>query len=168
VKRTPSKSGGAAVTTSEPISVFEEIFPSDTNPYGTAFGGKILALMDRAAGLAASRFAHQHFVTVSLDALEFTAPVKQGEIAEVEGRIVYTSSHTCAAHVRVLAIDKLTWDRRLCCTGTLFMVAVDKDGRPLAIPQLEPTTDEERRDWDDARAIHEQMLSRRARRKERT
>jgi acyl-CoA hydrolase len=153
---------------SAPVSVFEEIFPSDTNPYGTAFGGKILALMDRAAGLAASRFAHQHFVTASLDALEFSAPVKQGEIAEVEGRVVYTSSHTCAAHVRVFAIDKRVWDRRLCCAGTVFMVAVDKDGRPLAIPQLEPTTDEARRAWADARAIHEAMLGRRARRKDET
>ena len=166
MKRTPPECRGAGTTTSEPISVFEEIFPSDTNPYGTAFGGKILALMDRAAGLAASRFAHRHFVTASLDALEFSAPVRQGEIAEVEGRVVYTSSHTCAAHVRVFAIDKRVWDRRLCCTGTVFMVAVDKDGRPLPIPQLEPSTDEARRDWDDARRIHEQMLSRRARRKE--
>ena len=168
MKGTPSQSDGAAATTSEPISVFEEIFPSDTNPYGTAFGGKILALMDRAAGLAAARFAHEHFVTASLDALEFSAPVKQGEIAEMEGRVVYTSSHTCAAHVRVFAIDKRVWDRRLCCQGTLFMVAVDEHGRPLPIPQLEPSTDEARRDWNDARRIHEQMLSRRARRKERT
>jgi acyl-CoA hydrolase len=151
---------------SAPVSVFEEIFPGDTNPYGTAFGGKILALMDRAAGLAAARFAHEHFVTASLDALEFSAPVKQGEIAEVEARIVYTSSHTCAAHVRVYAIDKRAWDRRPCCSGTLFMVATGRDGRPLAIPQLEPRTDEERRAWADARAIHEAMLGRRARREE--
>lgn len=148
--------------------MFEEIFPGDTNPYGTAFGGRILALMDRAAGLAAARFAHEHFVTASLDALEFSAPVRQGEIAEVEARIVYTSSHTCAAHVRVYAIDKRAWDRRPCCTGTLFMVAVGKDGRPLAIPQLEPRTEDERRAWADARAIHEAMLGRRARRKQGT
>ncbi len=163
--RIPPKDPAAAAPP-EPISVFEEIFPGDTNPYGTAFGGRILALMDRAAGLAAARFAHEHFVTASLDALEFSAPVKQGEIAEVEARVVYTSSHACAVHVRVYAIDKRVWDRRQCCAGTLFMVAVGPDGRPLAIPQLGPQTEEGRRDWDDARRIHEQMLSRRARRKE--
>jgi acyl-CoA hydrolase len=164
VTRSPSKSRGSRSATSEPISVLEEIFPGDTNPYGTAFGGKILALMDRAAGLAASRLAHQHFVTASLDALEFAAPVRQGEIAEVEARVVYTSSHTCAAHVRVFAIDKRAWDRRQCCTGTVFMVAVGPDGRPLSIPQLVPATDEAKREWDDARRIHEAMLIRRARR----
>jgi acyl-CoA hydrolase len=162
------RKGGAEEGTAEPISVFEEIFPSDTNPYGTAFGGKILALMDRAAGLAAARFAHQHFVTASLDALEFTAPVRQGEIAEIVARIVYTSRHACAAHVRVFAIDKRVWERRPCCAGTLFMVATDKNGRPLAIPQLEPRTEDERRAWADARAIHEAMLGRRARRKQAT
>lgn len=149
---------------STPISVFEEIFPSDTNPYGTAFGGKILALMDRAAGLAASRFAHRHFVTASLDSLEFSAPVRQGEIAEVEARVVYTSAHTCAALVRVFAIDKQVWDRRQCCEGTVFMVAVGEDGRPLSIPRLVPATEEAKREWDDARLIHEDMLRRRARR----
>jgi len=158
--------GRPAADAREPISVFEEIFPGDTNPYGTAFGGRILALMDRAAGLAAARFAHEHFVTASLDALEFTTPVKQGEIAEFEARIVYTSSHTCAAHVRVFAIDKRAWDRRPCCTGTLFMVAMGRDGKMLPIPQLEPRTEEERRAWADARAIHEAMLGRRARRRQ--
>jgi acyl-CoA hydrolase len=148
--------------------VLEEIFPGDTNPYGTAFGGRILALMDRAAGLAAARFAHEHFVTASLDALEFSAPVKQGEIAEVEARVVYTSSHTCAVLVRVYAIDKRVWDRRQCCAGTLFMVATGSDGRPLPIPQLVPRKDEERRAWADARAIHEVMLGRRARRQDET
>ncbi|NTV75038.1 MAG: hypothetical protein HGA66_12635, partial [Holophaga sp.] len=74
--------------------------------------------------------------------LEFAWETERTFVPEVQARIVYTSSHTCAAHVRVFAIDKKIWDRRQCCTGTLFMVAVDKDGRPLPIPQLEPSTDE--------------------------
>lgn len=143
--------------------MLEEIFPGDTNPYGTAFGGRILALMDRAAGLAASRYARQHFVTASLDALEFSAPVRQGEIAEVEARVVYTSRHTCGVRVRVFAIDKRTWERRPCCKGTLFMVAMDRDGRTLEIPPLTPSGAEAKREWDDAHRIHEAMLERKKR-----
>jgi acyl-CoA hydrolase len=146
-----------------PVSIFEEIFPIDTNPYGTAFGGKILALMDRAAGLAASKFARCHFVTVSLDALEFTRPVKQGEVAEVEARVVYSSSHTAGIKVTVYAIDKCRWDRRQCCHGTIFMVSTGEGGKRAILPDVRPTSATRKREWAEVRDIHLAMLERKNR-----
>ena len=146
---------------SSPISVYEEIFPGDTNAYGTAFGGNILALMDRAAGLAASRFARCNVVTASLDALHFKAPVLQGEIAEVEAKVVYTSKHTCGVKVRVFSLDKTAWERRPCCTGTIFMVAIDSDSKLLEVPELKPRTETDRAEWDEAMAIHKRMIRKR-------
>jgi acyl-CoA hydrolase len=113
--------------------------------------------MDRAAGLAASRFGHCNFVTASLDALEFKAPVRQGEIAEVQAMVVYTSSHTCGIKTQVFAIDKLSWNRRPCCTGTLFMVAIGPEGKPVRIPQLEIGSKEAKARWEEAKAIHGRM-----------
>lgn len=144
-----------------PLSVHEEIFPGDTNAYGTAFGGRILALMDRAAGLAASRFARSDFVTASLDALEFRGPVRQGQIAEVEAQVVYAARHTVGVRVRVFAIDKADWERRPCCEGVLFMVAVGPDGRPRPVPGFAPADDAARERFVEAETIHKQMLSRR-------
>ena len=143
-----------------PFSIYQEIFPGDTNSYGTAFGGKILALMDCAAGLAATRFAHGDFVTASLDALEFRAPVRLGEIAEIEARVVYTSKHTCGVKVLVFAVDKATWSRRRCCEGVIFMVAVGEKGRVRAIPQLLPDSEQAKKDWALAESIHREMLQR--------
>jgi acyl-CoA hydrolase len=145
------------------ITLFEEIFPGDTNAYGTAFGGKILALMDRAAGLAASRFACADFVTASLDSIDFRAPVRQGEIAEVAARVVYTSKRTCGVQVRVWASDKSCWERRPCCVGVIFMVSIGEDGTPQEIPQLTPESDEGRAAWADVEAVHQRMLARRKR-----
>jgi acyl-CoA hydrolase len=142
------------------IAFFEEIFPGDTNAYGTAFGGKILALMDRAAGLAASRFAHCDFVTASLEAMEFIAPVKQGEIAEVTARVVYTSTHTCAVKVQVFALQKNQWEQKSCCLGHFFMVAVDANGRPQPITQFKAHDKKTLADWNDAASIHRSMLAR--------
>jgi len=34
----------------EPVTLAEEVFPGDTNAYGTLFGGRLMALMDKAAG----------------------------------------------------------------------------------------------------------------------
>jgi acyl-CoA hydrolase len=137
-----------------PVILLEEIFPGDTNPYGTAFGGKILALIDRAAGLAASRYAHQHFVTASLDVIAFRAPVRQGEVAEVKARVVYTSRRTCGVRVEVSALDKTSWDRRSCCHGLVFMVAMGADGEPLPVPAFEPESETERQEWAEAAEAH--------------
>ena len=153
-----SMENGSRNTT--PISIFEEIFPGDTNAYGTAFGGKVLALIDRAAGLAASRFAKCHFVTASLDALEFHAAVRQGEIVEIVAEVVYTSNHTCAVKTKVFAIDKTIWERRRCCEGMLFMVAIGPDNNVRPIPQLVPETPEEKDAWHEAQSIHQRFTKR--------
>ena len=141
-----------------PVTILEEIFPGDTNPYGTAFGGKILALMDRAAGLAASRWAHQHFVTASVDVIAFRAPVRQGAVAEIEARVVYTSRHTCGVRVDVSSLEKTSWERTSCCHGLVFLVAMGADGRPLDVPAYEPTDDAQRRDWQRAAEAHQRAL----------
>lgn len=151
----------------EAVVVYEEIFPSDTNPYGTAFGGKILALMDRAAGLAASRFAHRQFVTASLDAMDFRVPVRQGQIAEVTARVVYTSTHTVGVEVTVAAVDKTSWQPRSCARGLFFMVAIGDDGRPRSVPAWRPRPEDEQaqRLWQEAAEVHRRMLERRTARK---
>jgi acyl-CoA hydrolase len=144
-----------------PMTVREEIFPGHANSYGTAFGGKILSMMDLAAGLAASRYAHCDFVTASLDAMDFRAPVKQGEIAEVDAQVVYTSTHTCGVKATVYAINKTDWNRKQCCQGIFFMVALGPDGRKKKVPPFEPEGEGACADCDEARTIHQRMLERR-------
>ena len=34
----------------EPVTLIEEVFPQDTNSYDTLFGGRLLSVMDKAAG----------------------------------------------------------------------------------------------------------------------
>jgi acyl-CoA hydrolase len=143
-----------------PVTLLEEIFPGDTNPYGTAFGGKVLALMDRAAALAASRYAHSQFVTASLEEMSFDAAVKQGEVAEVEARVVYTSTRTCGIQVRVSALDKIEWVRRPCGSGFIFMVAVGPEGQILPVPAFKPSGKQEQETWRQVADLHRRILKR--------
>ncbi len=141
--------------------LLEEIFPGDTNPYGTAFGGKILALMDRAAALAASRYGRQQFVTASLSDFRFIAPVRQGEVAEVSARVIYTSRRTCGLRVEVFALGKTDWRRRRCGEGTIFMVGQARDGTLLPVPPLQPRGRAEKRLFAEAASVHRSILGRR-------
>ena len=47
------------------------VFPQDTNPIGTLYGGTAMKWMDEVAFLTATRFARRQVVTVSMDRVDF-------------------------------------------------------------------------------------------------
>ena len=147
----------------EPVTLIEEVFPQDTNSYNTLFGGRLLSLMDKAAGIMCAKFAHREFVTISIDTLEFKAPARQGDLIEVTAKIVYTSNRTACAKVTAWAMNKSDWTKTEICEGYFFMVAIDSMMRPIPIPQFKPETEEENTDWEAAKAIKAHMLSQRNR-----
>ena len=108
----------------EPATLIEHVFPGDTNAYDTLFGGKLLSLMDKAGGIACAKFAHREFVTISIDALTFIAPARQGDLLEVTGKVVFTSSHTACTKVTAVAVNKATWEKKKICEGFFFFVAI--------------------------------------------
>jgi acyl-CoA hydrolase len=145
----------------EPATLIEHVFPGDTNAYDTLFGGKLLSLMDKAGGIACAKFAHREFVTISIDALTFIAPARQGDLLEVTGKVVFTSSHTACTKVTAVAVNKATWEKNKICEGFFFFVAIDSMMRPIPIPQFVVEQDDEQEDWDHAKNIREQMLANR-------
>ncbi len=141
----------------EPVTLIEHIFPGDTNDHDTLFGGRLLSIMDKAEGIACSKFAHREFVTISIDTLKFIAPARQGDLLEVTGKVVFTSTHTACTKVTAMAVDKATWKKKKICEGYFFFVAIDSMMRPIPIPQLTVENEDEQKDWDHAQRIREQM-----------
>ena len=148
----------------EPVTLIEEVFPQDTNAYDTLFGGRLLSLMDKAGGIACAKFAHREFVTISIDTLTFIAPARQGDLLEVTGRVVYTSSHTACTKVTAYTMSKATWEKKIICEGYFFFVAIDSMMRPIPVPQFTPSNDEEEEDWEKAKRIRDNMLAQKAKR----
>ena len=143
----------------EPVTLIEEVFSQDTNAYNTLFGGRLLSLMDKAAGIVCAKFAHREFVTISIDTLEFKGLARQGDLIEVTAKIVFTSNRTACARVTAWAMNKSDWTKTEICDGYFFMVAIDSMMRPIPIPQFTPLTDEEKEDWEAAKAIRDHMIS---------
>ena len=139
----------------------EIVFPNDTNPYGTMFGGAAYALMDRAAFLAANGFAHCNAVTASSEHLDFSVPIHQGEIVEAVARVVHTGRTSMVVRVDLNARSPLEKDWRPCTSGFFTMVAVDDEGAPQPVPAFKPATDRERADWDRAQRIRDAARERR-------
>lgn len=119
--------------TAQETRIVKMVFPNQANHYGTLFGGDALRLMDMAAFVAASRHARRTVVTASSERIDFHVPVRQGQLAEVVGRVSKTGRTSMTVEVELWAEDLLTGARQLCTRGSFVLVAVDESGRPVAI-----------------------------------
>jgi uncharacterized protein (TIGR00369 family) len=117
--------------------LIEMVFPEQTNHYGTLYGGQALALMDKAAFIAASRYARRTVVTRSSERVDFHVPVRQGQLVELLARVVSTGRTSITVEVALYSEDLLTGERQLGTQGRFVLVAVDEAGRPAPILSLE-------------------------------
>ena len=143
----------------EPVILLNEVFPQDTNSRGTLFGGRLLSIMDTAAGMASSKFAHKQFVTISIDSLKFMRPAYKGDIVEVTSMVVFTSRTTTGCYVVARRLTRSDWEPEDICAGFFFMVAVDADMRPIPVPQHTPANEEEEKLWKQAQRVRDSMIS---------
>jgi len=148
---------GATPFSREPVVLLNEVFPGDTNALDTLFGGKLMAIMDTAAGMVSSKFAHKEFVTVSIDALKFKRPAFQGDVIRTTARVVWTSPRTTGVHVSSSRLSRSEWEGEEICSGFFFMVAINEEMKPVEIPQLIPETEDEKVMWGRAEAAREAM-----------
>lgn len=111
----------------------EMVFPEHANHYGTLFGGHALALMGKAAFIAATRRARASVVMASSDKVEFHVPVRVGELIELSAQVARVGRSSMTVVVDVTSEGLVSGSRRLAVRGSFEMVAVDAQGRPIPI-----------------------------------
>lgn len=143
------------------VEMTEIVLPEDTNQYGSAWGGRVMALIDKAAAIAALRHCRINVVTASLDSLTFRAPVRLGHILRLRASVNAAFRTSMEVGVKVLSEDPLTGLQAHCCSAYVTMVALDATGRPTPVPGLVPAGPEGRRRQRDARRRRRARLARR-------
>ena len=111
----------------------EMVFPTQTNHYGTLFGGHALALMDKSAFITASRYARRSMVTASSERIDFKTPVKVGYLVEAIGRIVKRGNSSVTVNVELFGENLLSGERHLCAHGNFVLVSVDENSKPVPL-----------------------------------
>lgn len=111
----------------------EIVFPEQANHYGTLFGGTALNLMSKAAAIAAARRAGGSVVMARSDRVDFHMPVAVGQLVELVARVERVGRSSMTVSVEVVAETLGKKDRKVAMRGSFEMVAVDENGRPLAI-----------------------------------
>ena len=109
------------------------VFPQDTNPIGTLYGGTALHWMDEVAFLTATRYARCQVVTVSMDRVDFKVPIPQGAIVELIGEVERVGRTSMTVRVQILIEDVPTGEQKLGIEGRLVMVAVADEMAPTPI-----------------------------------
>jgi acyl-CoA hydrolase len=123
----------------------ELMMPGHANNLGHVFGGVILSMMDKCAAIAALRHTRTSVVTASIDRVDFREPIHLGDLVVMRASVNYVGRTSMEVGVRVEAEDLSTGKRRHTNSCYLTFVAVDRNGRPIEVPDLIPETDEELR-----------------------
>lgn len=139
----------------------EMVLPQHTNVVGTAFGGVIMSWVDICAAISAQRHCGEVAVTARIDAMEFHAPIRLGDVVRLTARVNAAFGSSMEVGVRVEREDRRTQERTVCVESFLTFVNV-VDGRTQPVPKLLLTTDEERALEQAARERREQRLAGRA------
>jgi acyl-CoA thioesterase YciA len=108
--------------------------PADINSNGHIFGGWVLAMMDRAGGIAAGRVAGGRCATVAIEAMEFIAPILLGDLISIYASVERRGRTSVAIRLDVLAERKRGEEHVKVTTGVFTFVALDDDFRPRPLP----------------------------------
>src|SRR5262245_42730860 len=128
----------------------ELMMPGDANNLGHVFGGVVLSMMDKCAAIAAFRHARANVVTASIDRVDFREPIHLGDLVVMKASVNYVGHTSMEVGVRVEAEELISGRRRHTNSCYLTFVAVDRNGRPLEVPDLKPETPEENRRYQAA------------------
>src|SRR5215510_4489655 len=110
--------------------------PDTANFAGNVHGGTILKLLDQVAYACASRYAGRYVVTLSVDQVMFRQPVHVGELVTFLASVNHTGTTSMEIGIKVVAQHIRTQETRHVNSCFFTMVAVDDDGKPVAVPPL--------------------------------
>jgi acyl-CoA hydrolase len=130
---------------SESITTMSElVLPNDTNTLGNLMGGKLMHWMDIAAALAAMRHCNCPVVTASVDNVSFQSPIKLGNIVILEAKVTRSFKTSMEVFIKVHGEDATGQYKYLSNEAYLTFVALDTNGRPRPVPELQPETEDEK------------------------
>ena len=140
------------------VEMTQIVLPAHTNRFGTVFGGTVMSWIDVCAAVSAMRHAGQLAVTASMDRVHFLSGARTGDIMVLQSQVNFTGRTSMEVGVRVEREDPITGSRQHTASAYLTFVAVDEQGVPQAVPEVEPRTEEERRRFEKGAARKQARL----------
>lgn len=120
-------------------AIRQVMMPRDTNALGTIFGGVILSQIDLAAAIEAHKHHAGKVVTVSMNKVDFKAPVRVGDLVSFFTETRRTGRTSITVHVAVWAQRRFGGgDHDYVTEAEVTLVAVDDEFRPVPVGSALP------------------------------
>jgi uncharacterized protein (TIGR00369 family) len=152
---TPS---GKAIEASR-VQIAQLMQPEHANNLGNVHGGWIVKLMDEAGALACMRHAQRRVVTVAIDQMVFRQPIRIGDLVIITAEVSYAGRTSLEAEVNVTAENPVTGECTYTNTGYFVYVALNQEGKPVAVPPIIPQTDAQRLRMEEGRERQDRRLA---------
>jgi uncharacterized protein (TIGR00369 family) len=153
-----SSSPGKPVSASR-VHLAQLMQPENANALGDVHGGWVMKLVDEAGALACMRHAQRRVVTVAVDSMSFRKPVKVGDLVMLSAVVTYVGRTSMEAEVQVHTENPISGERIWTNTAYLVYVALDENGKPIAVPPVVAETEEERRKLEEGRERQARRLA---------
>lgn len=140
------------------IQMRHMVMPGDTNIHGTIFGGKIMAWVDIAGAMVASRHCGTPVVTANISDIDFYSPINVGHHVIIKASINYAGKSSMIIGVRVESENPYTGEIRKTTKAYITFVALNESGKPVAVPKVTPETDDEKRRYENAKKRKEAKI----------
>jgi acyl-CoA hydrolase len=131
-------------------SMMEIVLPNDTNSLHNLRGGKILHWMDICSAISAGRHAEAVVVTVSVDQVSFENPIKMGDVVTIHSKVTRAFSTSMEVKIEVWAENLPTKNKYKCNAAYYTFVALDSNGKPKKVEALDPESEDEQKEFDQA------------------
>lgn len=128
----------------------ELVLPNDTNVFGNLMGGRLMYWMDIAAAISAHKHCNSAVVTASVDNISFENSIKLGNVVHIEAKLSRSFNSSMEVHLKVWGEDLTQQNKYKSNEAYYTFVALDKEGKPRAVPEMIAETEDEKRLFDGA------------------
>lgn len=132
------------------VIMTEMVLPNDTNTLNNLMGGRLMHWMDIVSAIAAQKHSNSMVVTASVDNVSFGKPIQLGNVVTLKAQVTRAFNSSMEIHIEVSAEDVPLGQRIESNRAFFTFVAVDKSGKPQAVPEVIPETEEEQELYDSA------------------
>jgi len=136
------------------VSMTELVLPNDTNTLNNLMGGRLMHWMDIVSAIAGQKHSNRIVVTASVDNISFKHPILLGNVVTLRARVTRAFTSSMEIRIDVEAEDAPSGKKFDSNVAYFTFVALDSNGKPTDVPEIEPETDEEK-------ALYEGALRRR-------
>ncbi|MFP8955173.1 acyl-CoA thioesterase [Natrialbaceae archaeon A-CW3] len=111
--------------------------PNHANNNETLHGGNLMKWIDEVGAMSAMRFAGETCVTAQVNELDFERPIGIGDTALVEAYVYAAGTSSVRVRIRAWREEPRTGATEKTTESSFTFVAIDSDGRPTPVPDLE-------------------------------